>query len=81
MVMRNRNDGADVRRWWDDLPRVRGRVPPPDAPPAPADAEPCPVVSTRELARDLSALALLFSAVAVANLLFLLVALSFVAGR
>lgn len=80
MVMRNRNDGADARRWWDDLPpRVRQRVglPPPEAE---AAAEP-PTVSRGELLRDLSAVAVLFAVVAVANLLFLLVALSFVAGR
>ncbi len=79
MVMRNRNDSTDARRWWDSLPpRVRARVVCPSESP---EAEPRAVVTVGELARDLSRLALLFSAIAVANLLFLLVALSFVAGR
>ena len=80
MVMRNRNGDADARRWWDDLPpRVRTRVALP-LPEAEAASEP-PVVSRGELLRDLSAVAVLFAIVAVANLLFLVVALSFVAGR
>lgn len=82
MVMRNGNDGTEAQRWWNDLPpRVRSRV---AHPPAPREAEaepdqqpPEPPFTTRELLRDLSRLALLFFAIAVANMLFLLLALSF----
>ena len=84
MVMRNGNDGADARRWWDDLPpRVRARVSSPEPPETPDGAEraseppaPEPLFTPGELARDLSRLALLFFALAVANMVFLLVVLS-----
>jgi len=78
MVMRNRNDSADARRWWDDLPpglRARVSCPPPHE--EEGDDSP-PVVTPGELARDLSRLALLFFAIAIANMLFLLVALAFI---
>ncbi len=80
MVMRNGNDDRSARGWWDDLPpRIRTRVACPPAPEAEGETpEPGPLVTTRELARDLSRLALLFFAIAVANMLFLLVALAFI---
>lgn len=83
MVMRNGNDGADARRWWDDLPpRVRARVAHPPA--ADTESEPAPsseppassLFAPGELARDLSRLALLFFAIAVANMLFLVLVLA-----
>ncbi|HEY1190220.1 MAG TPA: hypothetical protein VGE74_21420 [Gemmata sp.] len=87
MVMRNGNDGADAHRWWDDLPpRVRTRISHPPAPAAqPSDAPPpesalAPsrsLFAPGELARDLSRLAVLFFVIAIANMLFLLLALSF----
>ena len=84
MVMRNRHDGSGTPSWWEDLPpRVRDRFshpPTPDEPPEPTASEPQPLLSRREIAGDLTRLVLLFAVVAVANLLFLLVALSFVAG-
>jgi len=84
MVMRNRHDGGGTPSWWEDLPpRVRGRF---SRPPTheennqPAPSDPPPPLSRREIAGDLSRLVLLFGVVAMANLLFLLVALSFVVG-
>jgi hypothetical protein len=83
MVMRNRHDGPGSPGWGERLPpRVRERcagrpretaefVRKPAAPAAPNPA--------LDVARELSHLALLFLAVAVANILFLLVALSLVA--
>ena len=77
MVMRNRHDGGGPSGWWDDLPpRVRARFagpPPLDYDHAPARPRP----TSLEWVRELSRVALLFLAVAVANVLFLLVALSF----
>jgi hypothetical protein len=82
MVMRNGNDEADARRWWDDLPpRVRARVSHPPAvepaPERPSDPPPAPLFTAGELVRDLARLALLFFAIAVANMLFLFLVLSF----
>jgi hypothetical protein len=72
MVMRNRHDGG-ASGWWDDLPpAIKARF---AGPPAPAERPP---PTALEWARELSRVALLFLAVAVANVLFLLVALSFV---
>lgn len=80
MVMRNGNDGADARRWWDDLPpRVRARVASPEEQEQPQphpDEAPAPLFTPGELARDLSRLALLFFAIAVANMLFLVLVLA-----
>jgi hypothetical protein len=77
MVMRNRHEGGGTSGWWDDLPpRVRARFagpPLPDHDPAPVRPRP----TSLEWVRELSRVALLFLAVAVANVLFLLVALSF----
>jgi hypothetical protein len=85
MVMRNRHDGGGTPQWWDDLPpRVRSRFSNPPAPDEPAErtaADPRPTPTRREIAGDLSRLVLLFAAIAIANLLFLLVAVSFLTGR
>jgi hypothetical protein len=88
MVMRNRHDGGgSPSGWWDDLPpRVKARFttpppPPPPPPPVAPDPPPPPPAPARNTAlewvRELSRVGLLFLAVAVANVLFLLVALSF----
>lgn len=87
MAMRNRHDGTDTPEWWDDLPpAVRNRISPrfrhewdgeeklsPTPPPDRAANRPSIVF-------DLSRLAVLFLVVAIANLLFLLIALSFLVG-
>jgi hypothetical protein len=86
MVTRNRSEGSDPPRWWDDLPpRVRDRFAQPlvaDAEPRPEDrtAEPPSPLSRGELIGDLSRLAVVFVLIACGNILFLLVALSFVYG-
>ncbi|MFO0797287.1 MAG: hypothetical protein U0804_07400 [Gemmataceae bacterium] len=73
MVMRNRHDGG-APGWWDDLPpAIKARFA--ERPLVPAEARSQP--SALEWVRELSRVALLFLAVAVANVLFLLVALSF----
>jgi hypothetical protein len=86
MVMNNRNRGDDARRWWDDLPpgiRTRFATAPGVSRPsdlAPGDpADPPPQVRALDLFLDLSRLAALFAAVTAGIMLFLLVALSFVA--
>lgn len=79
MVMRNRHDGANSSGWWDDLPpAVRRRI-------AHSPHEEPDTVPSREsssgrpsIIRDLSRLAVLFLLVAIANLFFLLIALSFI---
>jgi hypothetical protein len=86
MVMRNRHDGTDTPGWWDDLPpavrrRFSNRVPLPDSSEPLLFAGREPVPTRPSVFRDLSRLAVLFLVVAVANLLFLLIALSFLAGR
>ena len=75
MVMRNRSDGSGP-------PQARDRFAPlaPEAEPADRAAEPPPPLGRGELLRDLSRLAVLFALVALGNILFLLVALSFVNG-
>lgn len=89
MVMRNRHDAPGSSDWWEDLPpRVRERITVADPLtrvteiPTPPPAEPAriPGSSTLSCIRELSRLGLLFLAVAVANVLFLLVALSFVSS-
>ena len=73
MVMRNRHEGG-ASGWWDDLPpAIKARFSQPAL--AAPDARPRP--TALEWVRELSRVALLFLAVAVANVLFLLVALSF----
>lgn len=85
MVMRNRHEEPS---WWDELPpglRARFAAPPLD------NAEtgehvplPAPEPSGRSSSTwilDLSRLAVLFLAVAIANVLFLILALAFVDGQ
>jgi hypothetical protein len=83
MVMRNRHDNANSPGWWDDLPpavKKRIRRPEPSA-----DAGGSREAATPESGRDyrpavlfdLSRLVLLILVVALANILFLLVALSY----
>ena len=87
MVMPNQHDGASSPGWWDDLPpAVRKRISStfrhewdgdarlPTTPPR--DAGAC----RPSIVLDLSRLAILFLVVAIANLLFLLIALSFLVG-
>lgn len=96
MVMRNRNDGAGAGGWWDDLPPlVKKRVRRPEhagaaesPPERPHEPTPLPVRGFAEhepyrpaVLADLSRLVGVIFAVALANLVFLLVALSFLSGR
>lgn len=90
MVMRNRHDGANPPGpgWWDDLPPgvkkrcsnspERTNNSDPDDPFAADSDVPSPRM---RVARDLSWLALIFVIIALANILFLLAALSFLHGR
>lgn len=90
MATRNRHDGKDTPDWWDDLPpavRRRFAQPPraePDESGAGVDRAPPPHEPAHYhrpgILRDLSRLAVLFVIVAIANLLFLLIALSFLVG-
>jgi hypothetical protein len=83
MVMRNRHDGANTPGWWDDLPpslkKRFANTPRPDEDDPllrrVADGE--DPTYRPGVARDLSRLAVLFIVVALANLLFLLIALTF----
>lgn len=81
MVMPNRSEGG-ASGWWDDLPpRVKARFAGPPPLPQPEyhpPASPRPGPTALDWVRELSRFALLFLAVAVANVLFLLVALSFI---
>jgi hypothetical protein len=87
MVMRNRHEGTDTPEWWDNLPlAVQKRI---TLSPRSgmgrgdelAGGRRCePVAHRSGILRDLVRLSLLFLAVAVANMLFLLVALSFLVG-
>jgi hypothetical protein len=88
MVMQNRHDGTGSSDWWNDLPpAVRMRI---SAPPELTSRRNDPSVDlttgnenrshTPGLLRDLSRLAFLFLVVALANLVFLLIALSFLSG-
>jgi hypothetical protein len=73
MVMRNRHDGG-TSGWWDDLPpaiKARFSVPPAVAP------DPRPTPAALKWMHELSRVGLLFLALAVLDVLFLLVALSF----
>jgi hypothetical protein len=83
MVMRNRHDGTNTPEWWDDLPpSLRKRFTQPaiveSQPGIPLERE--PRLYRPGVMRDLSRLAVMFFAVAIANLIFLLVALSFLSG-
>lgn len=87
MVMRNRHEGTNTPDWWDDLPpAVRKRLSPP---PRRVEAEAEGTLDEPRLEpgayrsghlRNLTLLAMMFLAVALAILLFLLIALSFLAG-
>lgn len=90
MVMRNRHNGGHSSEWWDDLPpRVKKRVSrpvadddetddPPAAPVAPAGS---PVHHHHtNWVRELTRLGLLFLAIAIGNILFLLLCLAFLSG-
>jgi hypothetical protein len=85
MVTRNQHDGANSNGWWDDLPpAVKKRVQPPgsqatDSHTANDSDEPVPYRPA--VVYDLTRLAVLFLGVALVNLLFLLVALSFLSGH
>jgi len=82
MVMRNRHDGTDTPGWWDDLPpalrkRFSSRAcPEPRREPSGDD----PVPYRPGVVSSLSWLAAFFLVVALANLLFLLIALSYLFG-
>ncbi len=87
MVMRNRHSGAEPSGWWDDLPpqvRERFGVRPVATPPAPTRPLPGPhnqqLLDARPplaLLREMTLLSLLLLGIAVANILFLLLALSY----
>lgn len=86
MVMRNRHDGANAPGWWDDLPpAVKQRCA--NSPLRNSYDDDftrfsgTPASRTIRVARDFSWLLLVFAAIAFANILFLLVALSFLYGR
>ena len=85
MVMQNRHDGANSPSWWDDLPLpVKQRVPQP-ASNLPANrtsdcAEDTPEPTRSTIVADLSRLAILFCVVSLVNVIFLLLALSFLFG-
>jgi hypothetical protein len=89
MVMRNRHDGANAPEWWDDLPpKIRKRFTSRPRPEASASADDRldwqtndPNPAHPRLARDLSLFLVLFLAVAIAILMFLLVAVSYLAGH
>lgn len=85
MVMRNRHDGANAPEWWDDLPpsvkkRCIGSQQDRDETDRESPAETSRWFPVR-IVSDLSWLALLFIAIAFANLLALLIAVSFLYGR
>jgi hypothetical protein len=85
MVMPNRHDGASSPEWWDDLPpEVKRRI---ARPPADAAFDRTAEAATPDRAyrprvfSDLSRLALFFLVAALANVVFLLIALSFLFNR
>lgn len=87
MVMRNRHDdGANAPGWWDDLPpNVRKRCSSSPHREGADDSDPfsgqTDGSSRTGVAWDLSWLALVFVIIALANILFLLAALTFLHGR
>jgi len=84
MVTRNQHDGTNSSGWWDDLPpAVKKRVQRPitEATTTRASELDVPVPYRPAVAYDLTRLAVLFLGVALANLLFLLVALSFLTNH
>jgi hypothetical protein len=87
MVMRNRHDDAGMPNWRDDLPpSVRKRFGKSTSSEPVGNEEASPNAEGREtsshagIVRDLTRLAALFLVVAVANLLFLLIAITFLSG-
>jgi hypothetical protein len=85
MVMRNRHDGTNTPEWWDDLPpAVKQRISPARRTFDDEPASPAPHASMEAVARRLghlrylTLLAMMFLAVALATLLFILIALSYV---
>jgi hypothetical protein len=92
MVMRNRHDGANAPQWWDDLPpEIKKRCANSahrwndDSPEMGREPQvewfEKPSPPRVRVTRDLSWLALIFVAIAFANLVFLLIAMSFLHGR
>ena len=85
MVMRNRHDGANAPEWWDDLPPGVKKRCAGSSQNQETDESESPAQSSRwfpvRIVSDLSWLALLFIAIAFANLLLLLIAVSFLYGR
>lgn len=85
MVTRNQHGGTELPEWWNDLPpSVRRRFTCLDRSGEPdRDGQEDRVVPPQRddyhlgILRDLSRLALMFVVVALANLVFLLIALSF----
>jgi hypothetical protein len=84
MVMPNRHDGTNTPEWWDDLPpAIQRRITrAPRARENRADEfdRREPIARRSGILRDLTSLSVLFLIVALANLLFLLIALSFLTG-
>jgi hypothetical protein len=90
MVMRNRHDGANAPQWWDDLPpEIKKRCANAahlrdqdfELPDRQQHSSGNPLFSPVRIARDLSWLALIFVIIALADLLFLILALSFLHGN
>ena len=80
MVMRNPNDTSSPG-WWDDLPPgVKKRLPRAELADA-GDADDAPEAFRPAVLPDLARLAILLLMAAAANLLFLLIAVSFVSDR
>jgi hypothetical protein len=91
MVMRNRHDGANAPQWWDDLPpgikkrcansshlQTQNRF----ATDGQAQEQPDGLSSSPvRIARELSWFALIVLAIVFADLLFILLAVSFLYGR
>jgi len=92
MVMRNRHDGANAPQWWDDLPpeikkrcanspHLRNQELSDNDCDEQEDWWENPPPSRVRVTRDLSWLALIFVALVVAILTFLLIATSFLRDR
>lgn len=85
MVMRNRHDGANTPNWWDDLPpglRKRFELSiQPEPPREETHSIPEPTRHQSSVIRDLSRLVAFFLLIAIANLLFLLLALTYLFGN
>lgn len=89
MVMRNRHDGANAPQWWDDLPpevkkrcanspHLRNR----DSSNGTGETEEDWLTPPQvKVSGDFSRLSLIFLAIVFANLVLLLIAVSFLHGR